>query len=234
MYHMKGGLLILAAPDSKVNEPKVQNAKALLIKVATSLFAEKGYAGTSVREIVEQAGVTKPVLYYYFENKEGLFLAILEEAYSRLDVLLEEQPKSRGNFQDRIAAFSRQLYELGMGYMELNRMVQSLMFGPPKGAPALDFDRYRKRILHTVQAIYEASLAKNEVKPSDPEEVAFLFLGLLSFCFNLDCLHPETADPERPVRLLRMAFSGLENQTLNPDPCPPHRPLPHDLGGEPW
>jgi TetR/AcrR family transcriptional regulator len=233
MYHMKGGLLILAAPDSKADGSKVQSAKALLIKVATSLFAEKGYAGTSVREIVEQAGVTKPVLYYYFKNKEGLFLAILEEAYSKLDVLLEQQRKSRGNFQDRIAAFSRQLYDLGMGYMALNRMVQSLMFGPPKGAPAYDFDRYRKRILHTVQAIYTASLAKNEIKPSDPEEVAFLFLGLLGFCFNLDCLHPETADPERPVRLTRMAFSGLENQTLNPDPCPPQGPLPHDLGREP-
>ncbi len=208
----------MVAPDSKVNGSKVQNAKALLIKVATSLFAEKGYAGTSVREIVELAGVTKPVLYYYFKNKEGLFLAILEEAYSRLEVLLEQQLESRGNFQDRIAAFSRQLYELGMGYMELNRMVQNLMFGPPKGAPAYDFDQYQKRILHAVQAIYKASLAKNEVKPSDPEEVAFLFFGLLSFCFNLDCLHPETADPERPVRLLRMAFSGLENRNPVEDP----------------
>ena len=151
-------------------------------------------------------------------GKEGLFLAILEEAYSRLEVLLEQQLESRGNFQDRIAAFSRQLYELGMGYMDLNRMVQSLMFGPPKGAPSYDFDQYRKRILHVVQAIYEASLAKNEVKPSDPEEVAFLFFGLLIFCLNLDCLHPETADPERPVRLLRMAFSGLENRNPVEDP----------------
>lgn len=204
--------------DSNMNEPKGQNAKALLIKVATSLFAEKGYASTSVREIVEQAGVTKPALYYYFKNKEGLFLAILEEAYSRLEVLLEKQLKSRGNFQDRIAAFSRQLYELGTGYMELNRMAQNLMFGPPKGAPAYDFDRYRERTLHAIQAIYEAGLARNEVKESDPEEVAFLVFGLLSFCFNLDCLHPETADPERPVRLLRMALRGLENQTPVEDP----------------
>jgi len=34
---------------------------------------------TSVREIVEAAGVTKPVLYYYFQSKEGIYLAILEE-----------------------------------------------------------------------------------------------------------------------------------------------------------
>ena len=198
--------------NTDMNKPKGQKAKALLIKIATSLFAEKGYASTSVREIVERAGVTKPVLYYYFKNKEGLFHAILEEAYLELEALLAQQLESQESFHDRIVAFSRQLYNLGMAHQDLNRMAQNLMFGPPKGVPAYDFDRYRERILHAIRAIYEEGLARNEVKESDPEEVAFLVFGLLSFCFNLDCLHPETADPERPLRLLRMIIRGLENQ----------------------
>jgi TetR/AcrR family transcriptional regulator len=202
----------LSNSDTDMNKPKGQKAKALLIKIATSLFAEKGYASTSVREIVERAGVTKPVLYYYFKNKEGLFYAILEEAYLELEALLAQQLESQESFHDRIVAFSRQLYNLGMAHQDLNRMAQNLMFGPPKGVPAYDFDRYRERILHAIRAIYEEGLARNEVKESDPEEVAFLVFGLLSFCFNLDCLHPETADPERPLRLLRMIIRGLENQ----------------------
>ena len=203
--------MILSNSNTDMNKPKGQKAKALLIKIATSLFAEKGYASTSVREIVERAGVTKPVLYYYFKNKEGLFHAILEEAYLELEALLAQQLESQESFHDRIVAFSRQLYNLGMAHQDLNRMAQNLMFGPPKGVPAYDFDRYRERILHAIRAIYEEGLARNEVKASDPEEVAFLVFGLLSFCFNLDCLHPETADPERPVRLLSMALGGLEN-----------------------
>ena len=204
--------MILSNSNTDMNKPKGQKAKALLIKIATSLFAEKGYASTSVREIVERAGVTKPVLYYYFKNKEGLFHAILEEAYLELEALLAQQLESQESFHDRIVAFSRQLYNLGMAHQDLNRMAQNLMFGPPKGVPAYDFDRYRERILHAIRAIYEEGLARNEVKESDPEEVAFLVFGLLSFCFNLDCLHPETADPERPLRLLRMIIRGLENQ----------------------
>ena len=198
--------------DTDMNEPEGQNVKTLLIKVATSLFAEKGYASTSVREIVERAGVTKPVLYYYFKNKEGIFLAALDQAYSELEALLVRQLAGQGSFHDRIVAFSLQLYDLGMAHQDLNRMAQNLMFGPPKGAPAYDFDRYRERTLYVIQAIYEESLARNEIKESDPEEVAFLIFGLLSFCFNLDCLHPETADRERPVRLLRIVLRGLENQ----------------------
>ena len=204
--------MILSNSDAGMKKQKGQSAKALLIKAATSLFAEKGYASTSVREIVERAGVTKPVLYYYFKNKEGLFHAILDEAYSQLEALLARQLGIQGSFHDRIVAFSRKLYELGMEHQDLNRMAQNLMFGPPKGAPAYDFDRYQERTLQTIRAIYEEGLSRNEVKKADPEEVAYLVFGLLSFCFNLDCLHPEAADLERPVRLLRIAIRGLEKR----------------------
>ena len=43
-----------------------------------SLFAERGYDATSVREIVEAAGVAKPTLYYYFRSKEGLAQALTD------------------------------------------------------------------------------------------------------------------------------------------------------------
>ena len=42
-----------------------KGARDRLLEAATALFAEKGYAGTYVREIVTHAGVTEPVLYYY-------------------------------------------------------------------------------------------------------------------------------------------------------------------------
>ena len=48
-----------------------------LLEAAVRLFATKGYPATSTREIVEAAGVTKPMLYYYFQNKEGLLAAAI-------------------------------------------------------------------------------------------------------------------------------------------------------------
>ncbi|HOH51706.1 MAG TPA: helix-turn-helix domain-containing protein, partial [Candidatus Hydrogenedentes bacterium] len=48
-------------------------AEARLLESALKIFSEKGYEGTSIREIIEGAGVTRPVLYYYFQNKEDLF-----------------------------------------------------------------------------------------------------------------------------------------------------------------
>jgi len=52
-----------------------------IIGAARALFAEKGYNGATVDEIVAKAKTTKPMLYYYFGNKEGLFAAVLEDVY---------------------------------------------------------------------------------------------------------------------------------------------------------
>jgi AcrR family transcriptional regulator len=49
-----------------------------ILEVATDLFIEQGYEGTSLREIAEQVGVTKAALYYHFASKEELVKALLE------------------------------------------------------------------------------------------------------------------------------------------------------------
>ena len=55
-----------------------------IARVAARLFAQHGYDATSVREIVEAAGVAKPTLYYYFRSKEGLAQALLTVPLSNL------------------------------------------------------------------------------------------------------------------------------------------------------
>ena len=59
-------------------KPLEAGTRERLLETASQLFASKGYASTSVREIVARAGVSKPVLYYHFQSKEGLYYAILE------------------------------------------------------------------------------------------------------------------------------------------------------------
>ena len=55
-----------------------------ILAVATKEFAEKGYSGARVDEIAEHTNTSKRMIYYYFEDKEGLFVAVLEEAYRRI------------------------------------------------------------------------------------------------------------------------------------------------------
>ena len=57
------------------------NVREQILKAGLKLFAERGYAGASVNDIIEATKVTKPVLYYHFESKAGLYKALLDEAF---------------------------------------------------------------------------------------------------------------------------------------------------------
>jgi AcrR family transcriptional regulator len=54
------------------------------LDAARNLFAERGYASVTMDEIAAEVGVTKPLLYTYFGNKEGLYLACMEPAAEAL------------------------------------------------------------------------------------------------------------------------------------------------------
>ncbi|MFU8804577.1 MAG: TetR/AcrR family transcriptional regulator, partial [Bradymonadaceae bacterium] len=63
---------------------EMPEASARILKAALELFARKGYAATSVREIVQEADVTNPMLYYYFESKEGIFHHLIDFLFSSM------------------------------------------------------------------------------------------------------------------------------------------------------
>ena len=186
-----------------------QNARERLLEAGIALFAKKGYASTSVREIVARAGVTKPVLYYYFKNKEGLFIAILDMAADLQKAMLTEVLETPGSVLDRLVYLFRQVYQGVLQNQDLFKMIHNLIFGPPQGTPEYDYGQYHRRMVNTIKAIYIDGVALNEVREVDPEEVAILVLSIIDFCFHMDHVHPELMDLERPERLLTLAFQGL-------------------------
>lgn len=61
-----------------------ERTKSLILAAASTEFAEKGYAGARVENIAERSGSNKRMLYYYFQNKEELFVAVMEETYKTI------------------------------------------------------------------------------------------------------------------------------------------------------
>jgi TetR/AcrR family transcriptional regulator len=191
------------------------NSRERLLETAISMFAAKGYAGTSVRKIVENAGVSKPVLYYYFQSKEGLFLAILAMAENMQQQVLSVVLKSEGSVLDRLLILYRHLYAGIDEHRSLYKMIHGLISGPPQGAPDYDFTRYHRHTINAICEIYNAGIDSGEVKKIAAEEVAYLVLSVIDFCLHMDQVHPQSSDPQRGERLLRIAFEGIEKGTEN-------------------
>src|SRR5262245_43230067 len=60
-----------------------------ILDVAEALFAERGFAGTSVRDIAASAGLTAASLYNHFDGKEALYDAVLERGIRPLVLLMQ-------------------------------------------------------------------------------------------------------------------------------------------------
>jgi len=104
------------------------------------LFATQGYDATSVREIVEGAGVTKPTLYYHFRSKEGLAKALVSVPLSDL---VEQLRQIVTTERDPVRCLE-QVFEAQFAFCredpDRSRFVYALIFGPPGSGAAHDLE----------------------------------------------------------------------------------------------
>jgi AcrR family transcriptional regulator len=64
--------------------------RARILETARALFAEQGYAGTSVRDIAEHLGITKAALYYHFASKQDVLAALVAPLLDGVDAIASE------------------------------------------------------------------------------------------------------------------------------------------------
>ena len=89
----------LPLPAAKTAAPRVRMSgtqrREQLLDIGRSLFAAKGFDGTSVEEIAERAGVSKPVVYEHFGGKEGLYAVVVDREVRRLLERIEASLKGQ-------------------------------------------------------------------------------------------------------------------------------------------
>src|SRR3954463_16744342 len=73
-----------AAPRRETRTYDAERSLADILEVATAEFADKGLAGARIDEIAAATRTSKRMIYYHFESKEALYVAVLEAAYRRI------------------------------------------------------------------------------------------------------------------------------------------------------
>ncbi|MFZ5831380.1 MAG: TetR/AcrR family transcriptional regulator [Planctomycetota bacterium] len=100
-----------------------------ILEAAARLFAKKGYEATSTREIVEAAGVTKPMLYYYFGSKEGLCKAALASFADGFFEHLREAAERPLPPREALVEFVWAHFDQFREHVDIARLYFSLYFG---------------------------------------------------------------------------------------------------------
>jgi TetR/AcrR family transcriptional regulator len=188
-------------------------ARERLMKAATVLFTRKGYAATSVREIVAAAGVTKPVLYYYFGSKEGIYLALMEDAFSRFKALLGEATEIQGGARDKILELLDRVFLLVLEYLDGARLTYSIYFGPHQGEPVFDIDDHYVNFQQIVRKLVEQGMDTGELRKENVDDVTWLLMGAFIVAMQEQLRGtPEFrpgVDRERLRRMVLLILGGL-------------------------
>src|SRR5712692_4534787 len=82
---------------------EVSDTKSHILKKAEQLFAQRGYDGVSMREIAEACAITKANIYYYFKDKEALYLQVLESDMTAMIEMLRLAAQSDHSCRARMA-----------------------------------------------------------------------------------------------------------------------------------
>jgi AcrR family transcriptional regulator len=191
-------------------EPENGSVRQRLLAAATDLFTQRGYAATTVREIVGAAGVTKPVLYYYFRNKEGIYLELMQEAFAGLDRLIAASLEDRGSATQKLLRLFDRVYTLFMENVKLARVMYSVYYGPHQGAPFFDFDAYHLKFQQAVLGLIQEGVDNGEFRKGNPEDMAWAILGTINVAMEVHLGHIEwTLGREGLARVLKVVFEGI-------------------------
>lgn len=183
-----------------------------LIDIARSLFAERGYEATSVEEVAQRAGVSKPVVYEHFGGKEGLYAVVVEREVS---ALLDGVTASLTNnqYRPRVEAVTLALLtyieERTDGYRVLIRD------SPPSLSPGTYSTLFNDAVSQ-VASILAGDFSRRGLDPELAPMYARALVGSVSMTAQW---WMEAREPKKEVvaaHLVNLMWNGLTG--LEPDP----------------
>ncbi len=163
-----------------------RDLRATILNQATQLFAEQGYAGTSIRELVERSECTKPALYYYFKSKEELFQQVVQREIDTVSELIRRSVSAPGNIRERLHASIASLIEYATNDPHGMCLLWRLEVTAEEGMPHVDMGGTREMHLGMLEAFIRQGMEHGEVRPEvDSRDCALVLSGVIDYQFQM-------------------------------------------------
>ena len=150
-----------------------------ILQAAVKRFAHSGYAAASVQQIVTDARVSKPALYYYFKDKADLFQALVNEAHDKKFELMQTASAQAGDLRGRLVEILTVLFDYFQKNRELMRISMATAFASPgELPPKLCYLDKCERNFEFIHSLMKQAQKNGELDHTfDSEELALGFHG---------------------------------------------------------
>lgn len=180
-----------------------------ILDAALQLFAHKGYGSTSVREVVESAGVTKPTLYYYFDGKEALFREVISSKLGEGDAIVAEALANGGSVVEKLRLAFRSMVGRASAEPDVVRLMFTCSLPGAKGQPEVDVIGRHLQKMAPLETLIAAGIASGEFRADiDPHIAVFSLLGAINLQI-VGVLHGLESDLDMVDRILDTWLHGV-------------------------
>lgn len=186
------------------------SARERLMHAAAELFSRKGYAATSVREIVAAAGVSKPVLYYYFSNKEGIYHEIVRFGLERVDSMISAVKAMHCPVSRKILQLFESTIDSIKEDIQIIRLLYAVQYGTFRELPAVNLEDIQDRFDDAVLDLVKEGIGNGELIPDDPSMMRWVLVGAMSISIDMMIFRPELGGGRESLgRMVTMILRGF-------------------------
>jgi len=184
-----------------------------ILNAALKQFAAKGYAGTSMRDIIAGTGFTLPTIYYHFGNKAGIYKALVDTAFDEAYQRMQTAAARRSDLEGQVVEIAVAMFDFVRERRELTRLAFATLFAAPEELPAeLRDAEKRQRNLGLIEQLSVRAIKARKVNRSfNGRELAEGIYAAITFQVMQSLLDPGPPPRRRQaVRIVRLFFEGAE------------------------
>ncbi|MFV2035584.1 MAG: TetR family transcriptional regulator C-terminal domain-containing protein [Halocynthiibacter sp.] len=199
-----------------MNEPRTriqQKNTAAILDAALEVFSQYGYRGSTLDQIAQASGLSKPNLLYYYPSKEAIHVALLSGLMDTwLDPLRKLDPK--GDPRHEILSYAQRKLQMSRDYPRESRLfANEILQGAPRMMATIRGDM--KQLVDETARVIEGWSAAGKIAPVNPYHLLFSIWSLTQHYADFDVqvravLGDEVLDPfPEAEAYLDMVFSKL-------------------------
>jgi len=200
------------------------DTSAKLFDAALTLFAEKGYVAATTDDIIRAAGVSKPVLYHHYKNKQALFRKLIGGIYLASEQAWESVIAGELTCAGRLRRMMIISFEGSAQDPRIPRVMFQTHYGPPIPELRTFMEAYTTRRFLLVTRVMQDGLTRGEIRGGDASSLALLFCCIMDQHINALARFPNVAKlltPARAEALLKAFLHGCGTEESRSFMLPP-------------
>ena len=169
------------AQGARPTRMRAEGRRNQIVSIAAELFSQKGFRGTTTKEIADNAGVSEAIIFRHFATKDDLYHAILDNKVKQTAERMKENLNEAAGRKDDKAYFGSLAYEMLEFHSTDRTFMRLLLFSALEGHELSEifFHSTAREMKNHIRRYIKQRIADGAFRPIDPAIAARAFVGMV-------------------------------------------------------